>query len=145
VRATLEVIAWWPCLTGLWLLTLSSVSIPELLAAAVAGLICGLAARAARRAMGGAWRLRMGWIRWLASVPRALARESAQVLLARHAGRIDEVSLPDEPEAVRAARSAVATVLVGSTPGTMVVSAGRRLVVHRLLEDDSPLLGQVQR
>jgi hypothetical protein len=145
VRATFEVLAWWPGLTGLWLLTLSSVSLPELLVAVVAGLICALAARAARRAMGGAWSLRMGWIRWLATVPRALVRESAQVLIARQSGRIDEVSLPDEPEAVRAARSAVATVLIGSTPSTMVVSAGPRLVVHRLLEDDSPLLGQVRK
>jgi hypothetical protein len=155
VRVTSEVLPWWLGLTGLWVLTLSTPSLPEVVAAAVAAVPCAFAARAARKAVGGAWRPRARWFRWLLAVPGAAVRESVQALVdvARHprAGRFDTVALPDEPDAVHLARAACAAVVVGSTPGTMVVAtpendpADRELVVHRLLDGDSRVLGQVRR
>jgi hypothetical protein len=155
VRVTSEVLPWWLGLTGLWVLTLSTPSLPEIGAAAVAAVPCAFAARAARKAVGGAWRPRVRWVRWLPVVPGVAVRESVQALVkvVRHpsAGRFDTARLPDEPDAVHEARAACAAVVVGSTPGTMVVatpendSAGHELVVHRLLEGDSRLLDEVRR
>ncbi|MGW5720197.1 Na+/H+ antiporter subunit E [Amycolatopsis sp. NPDC003865] len=150
-----EVLPWWLGLTGLWVLTLSTPSWPEIGAAAVAAVPCAFAARAARRAVGGAWRLRAGWLRWLLALPGTAVRESgrAVVKVARQprAGRFGTVALPEEPDAVHDARAACAAALVGCTPGTMVVatpensSAGRELVVHQLLEGDSRVLDEVRR
>jgi multisubunit Na+/H+ antiporter MnhE subunit len=152
VRVTSEVLPWWLGLTGLWVLTLSTPSLPEFVAAAVAALPCALAARAARRAVGGAWRPRPRWLRWLLAVPATVVRESLRALaeVTRHpqAGRFDAVTLPDEPDAVHEARAACAAVVVGSTPGTMVVATppdDRELVVHRLLEGGSRVLDEVRR
>lgn len=139
---------WWLGLTGLWVLTLSTPSLPELVAAVVAGLICALAARAGRRAMGGAWRPRLAWAGWLRHVPLATVRETGWILRRRPDGRFDDVELPAESENVHEARLAVAAAVVGSTPGTMVVATPpgeRRLVVHRMLDEDSPLLREVRR
>lgn len=151
VRVTSEVLVWWLGLTGLWLLTLVTPSLPETVAAAVVALPCAFAARAARRAVGEVWRPRARWFRWLLRVPGNAVRESGQALvkLVRHpgAGRFATVDLPDEPEAVHHARVAAAAAVVGSTPGTMVVATppdDRELVVHRLL-GDSRLLDEVRR
>jgi multisubunit Na+/H+ antiporter MnhE subunit len=152
VRTTSEVLVWWLALNGLWLLTVSTPSWPETVVAAVLAVPCAFAARAARRAVDGAWRPRARWGRWLLTVPWTAVRESGQVLVevVRHprAGRFDTVSLPDEPGAVHEARAACAAVVVGSTPGTMVVASppdGRELVVHRLLDGGSRLLDEVRR
>ncbi len=150
VRATSEVLSWWLGLTGLWLLTLSTPSVPELAAAAVTALTCAFAARAARRALTGVWHPRIRWLRWVVEIPWTALRESAlalvEVFRRPDAGRFTEVELPDEAERVQAARAAVAAVVVGCTPGTMVVTGqSGKLVVHRLLEGDSPLLDRVTR
>jgi multisubunit Na+/H+ antiporter MnhE subunit len=152
VLATSEVLPWWLGLTGLWLLTLSTPSVPEVLAAAVAALPCALVARSARRAMSGSWRPRIGWFRWLTSIPRAAVGDSVRALVTvfrqPDTGRFDDVGLPREPESVHEARLAVAAIVVGCTPGTMVIAAPpgeRRLVVHRLLDGGSPVVDQVTR
>lgn len=149
-RVISEVLPWWLGLTGLWLLTLSTPSLPEIVVAAGSALLCAFAARAARRAVGGSWRPRARWFRWLLAVPATALRESGRTLVkvVRHprAGRFDTVALPDEPAAVRDARAAVAAAVVGSTPGTMVVATPPgRLVVHRLLDGDSRVLDEVRR
>ncbi|WUV13337.1 Na+/H+ antiporter subunit E [Amycolatopsis sp. NBC_01488] len=149
---TSEVLPWWLGLTGLWVLTLSTPSLPEIVAAAVAAVPCAFAARAAHRAVGGAWRPRARWVRWLFAVPWTAVRETGRALVevVRHprAGRFDSLDVPDEPDAVHAARAACAAVVVSSTPGTMVVATppgDHALVVHRLLEGDSRLLDEVRR
>jgi hypothetical protein len=145
-------LAWWLGLTGLWLLTLSSLSAPELVAAAAAALPCALVARPARLAMKGAWRPRLGWARWPAAIPLAALRESARALAVVFrrpgAGRFDDVELPEEPGSVHEARLAISAIVVGSTPAAMVVATppgARRLVVHRLLDGGSPTLERVSR
>ncbi|WP_460443055.1 hypothetical protein [Amycolatopsis stemonae] len=143
-----EVLPWWLGLTALWVVTLSTPSLPEIVAAAVAAVPCAFAARAARRAVGGAWRPRVRWLRWQPAVPATAVRETARALVKVRAGTFGTVSLPDEPDAVHEARAACAAVVVGSTPGTMVVATppGRReLVVHRLFDGGSRTLDEVRR
>jgi multisubunit Na+/H+ antiporter MnhE subunit len=147
-----EILLWWLALTGLWTLTLATPSAPELAAGAVAAAVCAVVARRARRAMRGSWRPRLPWLAWWASVPLSAVRESFTALVTvfkrPSAGRFDEVTVPAEPASRREARLATAVVVVGCTPGTMVVASppdGDRIVVHRMFETRSAVLDRVTR
>lgn len=141
-----ELLCWWAMTVGVWLLTLSSVTLPDLLVAAACGLPCAVAARAGRKAVGGVWRPRPGWIRWWAVLPLSVLADTARVfaVAARRGqeshppGRVTTVHLPrDAQEPVAAARRALATLAVSSTPGTFVIAddpQALRLVVHSLSE-----------
>ncbi|MBB4684024.1 Na+/H+ antiporter subunit E [Amycolatopsis jiangsuensis] len=152
MRTAVEIAAWWCGLAGLWLLTLSTPSAPELGAGAVAALVAAAAAFGARRALTGRWRFRLGWLRWFTSLPVSAVRESAVALttVARNpeAGRLEHVELLDESRAVHDGRLAAAAFVVGCTPGTMVVAGAPgtgRLVVHRLPGSGGKILRQVRR
>lgn len=151
MRAATEVLLWWLALTGLWILTLSTPTAPELIAGALAAAVCALAAHSARRAMNGSWQLKTRWLAWLAPLPKAAVGESVAALrtVFRHpsAGKCEKITVPSAPRAEHEARLAVATVIVGCTPGAMVVASppdSTDVVVHRLLPD-SPTLDQVTR
>lgn len=130
MRALAEVLFWWAACVGLWLLTLSSVSLSETLVATGCGLACAVMAVVARRAVRGSWPVQPAWIRWLLPLPAAIAADTARVL-ARAAGvlvgrvpsgRFRSVRLPRDPSAPRwRTRQAAATVLVTAPPGTVVV------------------------
>ncbi|MBB1156191.1 Na+/H+ antiporter subunit E [Amycolatopsis dendrobii] len=151
MRAATEIPLWWLALTGLWTLTLSTPSAPELIAGASAAAVCAIAARSARRAMNGTWQFKAGWLAWLTPLPKAAVSESVAALRAvfprPSAGKCAKVPVPAEPRAQHEARLAVATVVIGCTPGTMVVASppdDTDIVVHRLLPD-SPALDRVTR
>jgi multisubunit Na+/H+ antiporter MnhE subunit len=136
-----EVLCWWAAATGVWLLTLSSVNAAELVVALACGLPCGLAARAARVAVGGRWTVRARWMWWLAPLAISVLSDTARVLFraVRHddvdsdAGRLVDVPLPaDEGQDIAAGRAAVATLVMSSTPGTFVVQDDRERRVLRL-------------
>lgn len=145
-----ELVWWWAAAVGVWLLTLSSVNGQDLVVAAACGLPAAVAARSGRRAVGGCWRPRPGWIRWAVTLPPSILADTARVFRTalRHArderppGRVREVALPhDGPQPVAAARRALATLALSSTPGAYVVDddpGGHRLVVHSLSESTSP-------
>ncbi|QRP49559.1 Na+/H+ antiporter subunit E [Amycolatopsis sp. FDAARGOS 1241] len=150
MRAVTEVLGWWLGLTGLWLLTLSSPAPAEVVAGALGALACAWVARAARKALRGDWRFRARWLAWPARVPLTAVREAVLTLatVARHpsVGEVEDTTLPREPGATREARIAAATMVLGSTPGTMVVThAGGRLLVHRLPGGGSAVLRRVSR
>ncbi|HVV14556.1 Na+/H+ antiporter subunit E [Amycolatopsis sp.] len=150
MKTVAEAGAWWIALVGLYILTLSSPSVPELVAAACIAAAGAVAARAARLAMGDVWRPRAGWARWLVTVPWAALRESVTALVTVFrepaAGHVETLTLPCEPRARGAARQAVATVAIGCTPGTMVIAApAGELLVHRLTEGAAPVLDRVRR
>ncbi|MEU4672365.1 hypothetical protein AB0F91_31405 [Amycolatopsis sp. NPDC023774] len=149
-QATLEVGWWWLGLTGLWLLTLSSPTAPEVAAGALGSLVCAWAARVSRRVLGGRWGCRPKWISWAVRVPVAALRESAlawrAVLEDPSAGELEAIALPREPANRREGRVATATLVLGCTPGTMVVTQdGARLLVHRLPGGGTAALRQVAR
>ncbi|MFE3176299.1 hypothetical protein ACFXPA_45445 [Amycolatopsis sp. NPDC059090] len=151
MRAATEIPLWWLVLTGLWTLTLSTPSAPELIAGASAALVCAIAARSARRAMHGSWRPKLGWLTWLTPLPKAAVSESVAALRTVFqrpaAGKFEKITVPTAPRPEHEARLATATVIVGCTPGAMVVASppdDTDVVVHRLLPD-SPTLDQVTR
>ncbi|WP_225830046.1 Na+/H+ antiporter subunit E [Streptomyces sp. NK08204] len=149
VRAAELVWWWWAAAVGVWLLTLSSVTLPDLMVAAACGLPSAVAARAGRLAVGGCWRPRAGWIRWAVVLPPSVVADTGRVLwtAVRHArserppGKLREIALPhDTPEAVAAARRALATVGLSATPGTYVLAGDPErhcLVVHSLSDTTS--------
>lgn len=145
MRQLPELLFWWAASIGIWLLTLSSMSLPEVSIAAAAGLPCAVAAIAARRAVGGSWPPRPAWLRWSAPLPLAVAADGVRVL-GRAAGvlvgrRIEEgeirpVQLPRErPEPERQSREAMAVALTSATPGTVVFDLdddSGRMLLHAL-------------
>lgn len=145
MRQLAELLFWWAAATGIWLLTLSSMSLPEVSISAAAGLPCAVLAIAARRAVGGSWPPRPAWVRWAAPLPVAVVADGARVL-GRAAGvlvgrRIEKgeirpVQLPRErPAPRRQSREAMAVALTNAAPGTVVIDLdddSGRMLLHAL-------------
>jgi hypothetical protein len=132
----LEVAWWMAACTGIWLLTLSSVSWPDLALAAACGLPCAVAARAGRRAVGGSWRPRLGWLAWLGPLAAAIPADLARLFLLAvrpslahpggdaPSGQFRQVRTPEgEPAPVASARHALGTLTISATPGAFVVDS----------------------
>ena len=144
MRQLAELLFWWAAATGVWLLTLSSMSLPEVSTAAAAGLPCAVLAILSRRAVGGSWPPRPAWLRWAAPLPVAVVADGARVLGRAAAvlvgrrieqGELRPVQLPRErPEARRNSREAMAVALVSATPGSVVVDLddSGRMLTHAL-------------
>jgi len=126
-----ETVVWWAVGIGVWLLTLSSVSTPEVVAAVVAALPCAGLAVAARRAVEGSWTTQLRRLRQLLPLPVAVVADTARLLgraAAVLAGRpippgdLQQVRLERDSEAGRwAARQATAVALVSASPGSVAL------------------------
>ncbi len=131
----LEVSWWTGACVGLWLLTLSSVSWPDLVLAAACGLPCAVAARAGRRAAGGRWRPRLRWLAWLGPLAAAIPADLARLFLLASRpgaggagngapGRFGQITMPrGEPVPVASARHALATLAISASPGSLVIDS----------------------
>ncbi len=145
MRYLAEGLFWEAAGTGLWLLTLSSVSTSELVTALLCALPCAVLAIAARRAVESSWAPRPRWIRWLLPLPAAVLADGARVLglaalsLAGRpvpAGELRTVGLiRDRDDRAWRAHRAVAVTLVSPAPGTVALDVAPRsgeLLVHAL-------------
>lgn len=146
VARVAEVAVWWAALFGVWLLTLSSVTLSEAAVAAASALVCAGLATLARSATGQRWRPVAEWVRWLPALPLAVVSDTVAVFAAAirsavtrtPAGRgLREVEFGggrgDAPAA--ATRRAAATLAVSATPSSVVVDDDPDrgvLVVHQL-------------
>lgn len=133
-----ETLSWWLATGAVWVVTLTTRTAQELVAAAVCTLPCAAAAHAARRANRGSWRFRLGWLRWAPAVAGELPAQTAQVWAyilipsRRPQSAVGSVVLPEEPASVAAARRTAASLALATTPGTVVLDAAARTVrVHR--------------
>jgi multisubunit Na+/H+ antiporter MnhE subunit len=158
VRQLPEIALWWAACVGTWLLTLSSVSTPDLVAAVVSGLPCAVLAVLARRAVRGPLAPRTAWLRWLLPVPVAVLADSVRVLGAAAAalvgrripqGDLRRVTLPrDDSDRDWQNRQAAAVVLVSASPGSVVLDidpdSGETLV-HELATGRPDVLETVRR
>jgi multisubunit Na+/H+ antiporter MnhE subunit len=138
-----EITAWWASLAGVWLVTLNSYSVAELITAAVLAAPCAIAARAGRRAAGLRWQVSLRRSRWLLALLWAVGHDVVVVLslaLRRRTREGDDefrtVPLSREhSDAARAGREAVITAVLSATPGTVVVDANEahdELLVHAM-------------
>jgi hypothetical protein len=130
MRTVGEVLWWSVAGVVIWLLTLSSVSVPELVLAGASSLMCAGAAVAGRKLLGATWRFRPGWLRWLVSLPTAVAADTVRILgvPVRTSGRSDDAGYfrsyqvkcqVDRP--TQEAWEALAVIAVSATPGAFVV------------------------
>ena len=136
-----ELLLWWALMVGLWDVTLSGTTLPDIAAAAAAALIAAAAAVAARPVMqvkGGGARLR--WLGWLPVVAVAVLADSARVLIvaARHItsrdvdGELRHVRLQSAGATEDFLHRSLATLVVSSTPGSIVLDEDPER--HELLE-----------
>jgi hypothetical protein len=118
-KLLLQGLFWAAVDVGLWLLTLSSVTLPEVRVAIAAAVPSAALAVAARRAVRRAWAPRPAWISWLPPLPVAVVGDTVRVLgtaagvLVVPGGEVREVWLPrDRPAARWHTRRATAVDLV---------------------------------
>ena len=131
LRAVPEVAFWTAACLGVWLLTLSSVSVSEIVTAAAVSVACGvLAARPGGRSGAPGRRGCAGRSGWSRCPSRCSATACAcwawppecSSGAASRTARLRTVQLPrGEPERRRATRQAAAAVLVSASPGTVVL------------------------
>lgn len=125
-----ELLVWWALMVGVWDVTLSGTTLPDIASAAAAGLVAAVSAVAARRAMqvrGGGARPR--WLLWLPVLAVAVVADTARVLVlaARHitrrdvGGELRRVSLQTPAPPGDFLHRSLATLVVSSTPGSIVV------------------------
>jgi multisubunit Na+/H+ antiporter MnhE subunit len=157
VRYLVEGVIWLALCVGVWLLTLSSVSTPELVAAVLAAVPCAVLAVVVRRTIGGSWSPRPAWAAWLVTLPVAVLADTvrvlglaAGVLVGRRLpdGELRELPLPvDRPAGRWHARQAAVGTLVNATPGTVVADVDERTgrVLIHALGDGRPSMEEVVR
>lgn len=135
----MEIAVWWLLLFGLWLITLSSMSVAEAVTAAVVALLCAVVARAGRRASKVDWRPELAWLTWFAMVPIVLCVDTVRLFAATATRgrnipqRFEKLELPGDRSDARAdARRAAAVLALSATPGSVVLDAApdRPLVLH---------------
>lgn len=131
---TWEVLLWWLGLTGLWLLTASSPTPPEVVTGLVAALLCALLTVTCRVALGGRWRFRLRWLAWLAPLGWEVLIDSVRLRPGRVAEGFTEIELPPQASPERAAaHRCAATMVVASSPSTVLVDErADRIVLHPL-------------
>lgn len=142
-----EIAVWWAVLLLVWLASLNAFSYAELGTAAGLALPCAFAARAARIAAGGRWKVTARWTRWLAAVPWAVLHDTAAVLrLATRRDHPERDSFDEIGIGAGAGHEALATAVVSAAPGSVVVDAeSGRLLVHRLPIGETGLTEAVRR
>lgn len=149
----METVVWWVLLVGLWVLTLSSVSVAEVVVAASCALPCAALATAGRQVSGARWRPAVAWLRWFAVLPVAVCTDTWRLFVAtprliRGTGSWRHIELPDDPSAARAAaRRAAAVLTVSATPGTLVADTPpeKPMLVHVLVSGRPRLDDRVAR
>lgn len=135
-----EVLLWWAAAYSVYLLSLSTAPLQELLLGAAVSLPCALAAVGARRATRDRWVLAGRWLRPGLAFPAALLTDTATVLAAAvrpsRRGRFETVATGTAADDPRArSQRAVATFWMSVTPGSYVLDtdpATGRLLVHSL-------------
>ncbi|WP_210414651.1 hypothetical protein [Microlunatus elymi] len=147
-RAAYELIVWFAAGVLTWIVTLSSASPAELVAGAGAAALVAVLARAARRAMGLAWRPVADWLRWVALVPMAAALDVGRVLgwlidSLRHgrpdvdpSQRLVRRRLLSGEDAATVARRVGGVLAVSATPGAIAVDQDpgtRTVLLHQLV------------
>ncbi|WP_185981830.1 Na+/H+ antiporter subunit E [Skermania sp. ID1734] len=150
-----ELLSWWAVAVLVWILTLSSVSWPEVISAAACAVPCAFAARAGRRAVRATWRPRASWIHWLAPVAAAIILDTLRLaaLTIRSPRRLREhkdlstLELPADVNATAPSREALATLAISSTPGSLVVDRTKQsgLLIHVLVSGWPHLERRVRR
>jgi hypothetical protein len=142
-----EVVLWWAGLSGLWLLTVSPLTLPDTAAGLVAALACAMLAVACRVALGGRWRFRFRWLAWLVPLGWEVLVDTLRLRPGRVSEEFTEIGLPPQaaPEQGAARRAAVSMVLASSPSTVLVDELPDRILVHPLPHGHDVVRRAVQR
>ncbi len=138
----METLTWWVVLVLVWVASLSTVSVQELLVAVIVAVPCAMTATRAHRVLASNWRLRPSWLRGLLRLPGAVVADTFVVWRAalRHSGGTTrEVRLGNQKSG---ARQAVGVMLLGATPGTVVIDvdqAANVVLVHSFADAEGAM------
>lgn len=120
-----EIVVWWAVTYAVWLISLSTVPLQELLLVAGCSLPCGIAAAGARWAIRDSWWVRVSWLKPMLVLPVAIVTDAAQVLVAgllRRRGSFQTISTGTGGDSSSArGRRALTIGLITSTPGSYVL------------------------
>jgi hypothetical protein len=144
IAIAFETVFWWALMVGVWELTLSGTTLPEIYCEVAAAFLAAVAAVATRRALGGRWLPKPSWARWLPVLAASVVADTTRVLTLavqqlrsrQVPSRFDVVQLQwpraVEPETHRA----YATLTLTGTPGSLVYHDepdSHRLCLHTLV------------
>lgn len=138
--ALLELVLWWMAGTLSWLVTVSTVTVPEIVAAASTALPCAVLARMARRATGFQAAARGVWLRWAALVPAAAVTDTVRLarwLAGPRGESLEEQRMPGTGSPGATGWRAGAMIALSSTPGSVVFYSDpdvHRIRVHVLAQ-----------
>lgn len=138
--AVLELVLWWIGGTLSWLVTVSTVTLPETVAAASTALLGAVLARTARRAMGFQAAARGIWLRWAALVPAAAVTDTVRLarwLAGPRGESLQDQRMPGTASPKATGWRAAAMIALSSTPGSVVFYSdpdAHRIHVHVLAE-----------
>ena len=154
VLAGAELVAWVVVLTAVWVTTLTTVGLLEVVVAAVVSVPIGVLAVAARRVLDAPVALPRGGWRWAARLPGAVVADTARLAVAvarslrsgEPLGHERRLALPDPPVGRSDARDTLGAVTISTTPGAYVADVRPDgLVVHALSQEPSALERAVAR
>lgn len=142
-----EVVLWWAGLSGLWLLTVSTPAIPEIIAAVAAGLCCAVLAATCRAALGGRWRFRLRWLAWLLPLAWEVGTDWVRLRPGQTSERFTKIEVPPQASpGLTAARRVAAMLVLASSPSTVLVDElPDAIVVHPLPQGHDLVRRAVQR
>lgn len=138
--AILELVLWWMAGTVSWLVTVTTVTVPETVAAASTAVFGAVLARMARRAMGFRAAARGIWLRWAALVPAAAVADTARLarwLAGPRRESLNGRTMPGSRSPRATGWTAGAMIALSATPGSVVFSSdpdGNRIRVHVLTQ-----------
>jgi len=152
----LEVIFWWALMVGVWELTLSGTTLPEIYCEVAAALLSAVGAVAVRRTVRGRWAPKPTWLRWLPFVALSVLVDTTRVLrfalthgLRRDAsGRLAAVQLLKSDDETADSHRAYAALAISCTPGSVVYDGdpdSHRLFTHTLVDGPPDLEDVVAR
>lgn len=148
-----EVLAWAVLCTGIWVATLSAVSVPDVVTAGAVGLLCGGLATAGRRATGDRWHLAARWLRRAWLLPLAVPLDAVRLLWSACRGdgggfETVRVTAGQGTGAAAEGRRAAYVVLVSATPASIVLDVDPvtgEALVHRVGSGAPDMAGQAAR
>lgn len=138
--ALLELVLWWLAGTLSWLVTVTTVTVAETVAAASTAVLGAVLARMARRAMDFQAAPRRIWLRWAALVPAAALADTIRLARWLAGPRGESLSahrMPETQSPQATGWRAGAMIAMSATPGSVVFSSdpdGDRIRVHVLAQ-----------
>ncbi len=152
--AAAELVAWVVVLTAVWVATLTTVGLLEVVVAAAISVPIGVLALAARRVLDAPVGLPRGGWRWAVRLPGAVVTDTVRLVGAvAHTlrsgdplGQVRRLPLADPPDQGADVRGTLGAVTISTTPGAYVADVRRdALVVHALSPTPSALERAVAR